>query len=150
MSGVIHCQGLRKVYGEGAAAFEAVRAVTFTVDEGEFVTLLGPSGCGKSTLLMLVGGLETLSGGSIQLSGTSVSGPRSETGILFQDPMCCRKERARQRALIDRCGRPRSLHRLAHDLLQMMGSARTKRSFAAALRQRVSICRAQTAIPTSC
>ena len=52
----ISCQGVRKVYGKGAAAFEAVAAATFSIDKGEFVCLLGPSGCGKSTLLMMIAG----------------------------------------------------------------------------------------------
>ena len=103
MPGVIHCQGLRKVYGEGAAAFEAVRAVTFTVDEGEFVTLLGPSGCGKSTLLMLVGGLETLSGGSIHVERHAGHRPASGNRHHLPGPDAAAvEERARQRALSDR------------------------------------------------
>ena len=51
------------------------------------MSLLGPSGCGKSTLLMMVGGLESVSAGSIDLGGTPVTGPRPDTGIIFQDPM---------------------------------------------------------------
>ena len=47
----ISCQGVRKVFGRGPAAFEAVTAATFSIEKGEFVCLLGPSGCGKSTLL---------------------------------------------------------------------------------------------------
>ena len=42
---------------------EAVRDVSFTVEEGAFVSLVGPSGCGKSTLLSAIAGLEPLSGG---------------------------------------------------------------------------------------
>ena len=149
MTGVIHCQGLRKIYGEGAAAFEAVRGVNFTVDEGEFVTLLGPSGCGKSTLLMLVGGLETLSGGSIQLEGTPVIGPRPETGIIFQDPMLLPWKSALDNVLfpIDMMRRPRAAYSArAHELLQMMGLSEAVRKkpsqLSGGMRQRVSICRA--------
>jgi NitT/TauT family transport system ATP-binding protein len=154
MAGVIHCLGLRKVYGEGRSAFEAVRAVNFSVQEGEFVSLLGPSGCGKSTLLMLVGGLETPSGGSIQLAGTPVTGPRSETGIIFQDPTLLPWKSALDNVLfpIDMMRRPRAAYvSRAHDLLQMMGlrEAMGKKPWqlSGGMRQRVSICRALIADP---
>ena len=61
---------------------------------------------------MLVGGLETLSGGSIQLGGTPVTGPRSETGIIFQDPMLLPWKSALDNVLfpIDMMRRPRSAY----------------------------------------
>ena len=53
---------------------EAVRDVSFTVEEGAFVSLVGPSGCGKSTLLSAIAGLEPLSGGTIEIDGRTVQG----------------------------------------------------------------------------
>jgi iron(III) transport system ATP-binding protein len=50
----------------------AVNGVSFTVGEGEHVTLLGPSGCGKTTTLRAIAGLEEPSGGSIRIEGTTV------------------------------------------------------------------------------
>src|SRR5947207_5907581 len=82
----ISCERVRKVYGRGRAAFEAVRAATFHVAQGEFVALLGPSGCGKSTLLMMIAGLEAVTEGRILAGGTVMTEPRSEIGIVFQDP----------------------------------------------------------------
>ena len=82
----ISCERVRKIYGQGANAFEAVHAATFSVEKGEFVSLLGPSGCGKSTLLMMIGGLEALSDGRVFAAGTPVEEPRPEIGIVFQDP----------------------------------------------------------------
>src|SRR5688572_33100065 len=106
----IQLQSVRKVYGEGARAFEAVRAVSFSVTDGEFVALLGPSGCGKSTLLMLVGGLESLTEGTINLGGTPVTGPRPNTGIIFQDPMLLPWKSALDNVLfpVDMMRRPRA------------------------------------------
>ena len=57
------------------------------VHEGEFVSILGPSGCGKSTLLMAVGGLLPISGGSIEIDRDAVTGPRRDTGVVFQSPV---------------------------------------------------------------
>jgi NitT/TauT family transport system ATP-binding protein len=149
MPGDIQCLGVRKIYGEGAQAFEAVRGVNFRVRVGEFVTLLGPSGCGKSTLLMLVGGLEPLSGGTIQLDGRPVTGPRSETGIIFQDPMLLPWKSALNNVLfpIDMMRRPRAQYTSrALELLRTMGlreAAEKKPSqLSGGMRQRVSICRA--------
>jgi iron(III) transport system ATP-binding protein len=50
----------------------AVNGVSFTVAQGEHVTLLGPSGCGKTTTLRAIAGLEEPSGGSIRIDGTTV------------------------------------------------------------------------------
>jgi NitT/TauT family transport system ATP-binding protein len=154
MSVDIHCQSVRKIYGDGARAFEAVRAVSFSVREGEFVSLLGPSGCGKSTLLMMVGGLESLSAGTIQLGGTPVIGPRPKTGIIFQDPMLLPWKSALDNVLfpIDMMRLPRADYTgRAHDLLRMMGlgEAMGKRpaQLSGGMRQRVSICRALVGDP---
>ena len=154
MAVAIHCQGVGKIYGDGARAFEAVRSVSFSVHEGEFVSLLGPSGCGKSTLLMLVGGLETLSSGVIHLGGRPVTGPRAETGIIFQDALLLPWKSALDNVLfpIDMMRRPRGNYTArAAELLETMGLAKIARKKPAQLsggmRQRVSICRALISDP---
>ena len=86
MQAEISCHRVRKVFGKGLTAFEAITAATFSVAKGEFVCLLGPSGCGKSTLLMMIAGLEAVTEGTILASGTHMTGPRAEIGIVFQDP----------------------------------------------------------------
>ncbi len=57
---------------------EALRAVSFDVRRGEFVTVVGPSGCGKSTLLRLASGLDDVTAGACQVD-------RSNIGYVFQD-----------------------------------------------------------------
>lgn len=56
-------QNLRKVYGSGPAAVQALRGVNLEIPAGEIVVLLGPSGSGKSTLLNILGGLDRASDG---------------------------------------------------------------------------------------
>lgn len=63
---------------------EAVRDVSFDVAQGEFVSLVGPSGCGKSTLLGAIAGLETLSGGTVEVAGVPVTGPSRRVGFMPQ------------------------------------------------------------------
>ncbi|MBP8149813.1 MAG: ABC transporter ATP-binding protein [Limnohabitans sp.] len=63
---VFIAQNLTKVYGEGAAAVQALRGVDLRITPGEFVVLLGASGSGKSTLLNILGGLDSATAGTVQ------------------------------------------------------------------------------------
>jgi NitT/TauT family transport system ATP-binding protein len=56
----------------------ALDPITFSVEAGEFVTVVGPSGCGKSTLLRIASGLEDNTGGTVEIDRTSI-------GYVFQD-----------------------------------------------------------------
>ena len=61
---------VRKTYPGG---FEAIKGIDFEVGDGQFCVLVGPSGCGKSTLLRMVAGLETITGGEIDIGGRVVN-----------------------------------------------------------------------------
>jgi NitT/TauT family transport system ATP-binding protein len=76
---------LRKVYGTGDGATEAIADVSFTVDKGEFVCIVGPSGAGKTTLLKTVSGLMAPTAGEVELAGEKVSGPPERMALVFQD-----------------------------------------------------------------
>lgn len=68
---------------------EVVRSVSFSVAEGELLTLLGPNGSGKSTLLRAIAGFQPLTAGTIRLSGRDlarVPPHRRSIGLLFQEP----------------------------------------------------------------
>src|SRR6478672_8484983 len=63
-------RNVRKAYPNG---FEAIKGIDFDVGDGQFCVLVGPSGCGKSTLLRMVAGLETVTGGEIDIGGKIVN-----------------------------------------------------------------------------
>jgi NitT/TauT family transport system ATP-binding protein len=155
MPAEITCERARKIYGQGAAAFEAVSSATFSVEKGEFVSLLGPSGCGKSTLLMMIAGLEAVTEGLITASGTPIEEPVSEIGIVFQDPTLLPWKTAIQNVLfpIEMMRRDTGAYRnQAMQLLQVvgLGDAINKRpgQLSGGMRQRVSLCRALIADPS--
>ena len=70
----IEIKGAKKQYGEGEAAIYALNGVDFTLEKGKICVILGPSGSGKSTLLNMIGGLDSLDSGSIQVDGEQITG----------------------------------------------------------------------------
>lgn len=67
--------GIGMIFPDGT---EAIREVSFSVDRGEFVTVVGPSGCGKSTLLKIASGLLESTAGTVDVD-------RERIGYVFQD-----------------------------------------------------------------
>ncbi len=64
---------LRNVHKTYPGGVEAIKGINFEVGDGQFCVLVGPSGCGKSTLLRMVAGLETITGGDIDIGGRIVN-----------------------------------------------------------------------------
>jgi len=64
---------------------EALRDLTFTVDDGELLCLVGPSGCGKTTLLRCAAGLLAPTGGEVLVNGRAVTGPPPGMAVVFQE-----------------------------------------------------------------
>jgi len=75
---VVDVQGLRKVYGTGAVAFEALKDLDFHAEAGEFVMLSGPSGSGKTTLLSILGCVLRPTSGRVALFGRDVATARED------------------------------------------------------------------------
>lgn len=70
---MIEVKDITKTYGEGEAAFQALKGVSFTIEDGEFVAIMGPSGSGKSTLMHILGCLDTPTTGTYLLDEHDVS-----------------------------------------------------------------------------
>ena len=66
-------ENVSKEYNSDAGKFLALSDVTFELEKGEFVVILGPSGAGKTTLLNLLGGMDSVSSGTIILDGKNIS-----------------------------------------------------------------------------
>lgn len=69
---IIQLSDIKRDFLVGEETVHALRGVTFTINEGEFVTIMGKSGSGKSTLLNIIGCLDTPTGGEYALDGISV------------------------------------------------------------------------------
>ncbi|MFQ1015411.1 lipoprotein-releasing ABC transporter ATP-binding protein LolD [Avibacterium paragallinarum] len=69
---LLSCQGLSKVYQEGENQTQVLKAVSFSMAEGELVAIVGSSGSGKSTLLHTLGGLDQPSSGEVFIKGQSL------------------------------------------------------------------------------
>jgi len=79
---------VKKTYGRGRRASTAVEDLTYTVADGDFVSLLGPSGCGKSTTLNMIAGLEDVTDGEILIDGRRVDDldpDKRDLAFVFQD-----------------------------------------------------------------
>ncbi|HVU80126.1 MAG TPA: ABC transporter ATP-binding protein [Candidatus Paceibacterota bacterium] len=70
---MIEIKDITKTYGSGDTALQALKGVSFTIEDGEFVAIMGPSGSGKSTLMHILGCLDTPTSGAYHLDGKDVS-----------------------------------------------------------------------------
>ncbi len=73
MKELIKLKNVVKTYSVGEKKFNALDKVSFSINKGEFVVILGPSGAGKSTLLNLLGGMDKVTSGTIQVGDKVIS-----------------------------------------------------------------------------
>ena len=94
MKEILKLDHIQKFYGNGDNITKAIRDISFTVNESEFVGIMGPSCSGKTTLLNCISTIDTVSAGHIYLGGTDVTEikekeiarfRRENLGFIFQD-----------------------------------------------------------------
>jgi len=151
--------GLAKTYPGRQEEVVALTPTSFSVEGGEFVSLLGPSGCGKSTTLSVIAGLEEASQGEVLLDGARVTGPGPERGMVFQSyslyPWLTVEQNTRFAlglgANARRAGRRAADLERADALLELMGLCDFRRAYprelSGGMKQRVAIARALTNRP---
>lgn len=90
---IVRLENVKKVYSLGKAEVQAVRGVSFSIEKGDFASIVGPSGSGKSTILNLIGCIDQPTEGTVIINGTATEGLkdkaltnlRHETlGFIFQ------------------------------------------------------------------
>ena len=81
---VLQAKDISKKYGEKENTVQALKGISFSAEQGEFIAIEGSSGSGKSTLLNIIGGLDTPDEGSITIRGHELSGLRRKELTIFR------------------------------------------------------------------
>ena len=159
---ILRCENLTKIYGTENTEIRALDNVSFSVEKGEFVSIVGPSGSGKSTLLHILGGVDRPTSGKVFINGTDIHGlsedklaifRRRQIGLIYQFynllPVLNVDENIALPHLLD--GRKLDKQRL-DDSVERMGLADRRNNLPSQLsggqQQRVSIGRALFNHPT--
>jgi len=81
---ILTIKNVSKKYQAKNGEIEALKNITFSVEEGEFISIIGPSGCGKSTILSIIAGLEEKSSGEVILDGENITSVSDKIGYMLQ------------------------------------------------------------------
>lgn len=146
----IEIAGLHKLYRlRKSEPTHALSDINFTVQRGEFISVVGPSGCGKTTLLKILAGLSPKSEGTVRIAGREVTKPIPEVGMVFQAPTLLP-----WRNIFDNVMVPAQIQKLdpkkhrerAQQLLDMVGLTGFEKKYpfelSGGMQQRAGICRA--------
>ena len=153
MSSYVEFRNVKKTYKMGEVELHALNDVSFEINKGEFCVIVGASGAGKTTILNILGGMDTLSEGSVFLDGTEISAlnkrkltayRRYDVGFVFQFYNLVQNLTALENVELAAqiCRDPLD----AQKMLEQVGLAERTRNFPAQLsggeQQRVAIARA--------
>lgn len=84
MKSLLELKNINLTYQTLKSETEAIKNVSFNVDQGEFVSIVGPSGSGKTTILSIIAGLLKATSGEILLDGEKITGVSTNVGYMFQ------------------------------------------------------------------
>lgn len=158
MDGQLEVKNITHIFESGTGKIPdrviALKDISFTVGEGEFVSIIGPSGCGKSTLLKIIAGLIIPTEGAVSLPSVTDSNSLP-IGFVFQDAVLLPWKTALQNALFpfEVMGKDMNEHKPAvKDLFRLAGLEGFENSYpkqlSGGMRQRVSIVRSLSYNPS--
>lgn len=81
---ILRIENLTKIYGSGENEVRAVDNVSFSVEKGEFLSIIGPSGSGKSTLLHILGGVDRPTSGKVFMNGQDIYAQNEDELAIFR------------------------------------------------------------------
>jgi NitT/TauT family transport system ATP-binding protein len=149
MKNIIELDRVCMIYETGSGPVEALKDISLSVGEGEFISLVGPSGCGKSTLLRVTAGLRHNTSGTVTVDGVSVIRPIPKVGMVFQAAVLLRWRTILDNVLLpaELAGlNPRSYRKRAGELLELVGlgdfTRKSPNELSGGMQQRVALCRA--------
>lgn len=153
MSEILKVEDLIKTYNTGKTQFNALKGISFAVDEGDFVLLYGDSGSGKSTALNIIGGMDRATSGKVIVCGQDITAftekqlneyRRNYIGFVFQNYNLINNLSVRENIML--------VGGRADELLEEMGLSDKANSFPTELSggeaQRVALARAMSKSPS--
>jgi NitT/TauT family transport system ATP-binding protein len=145
----LEVRDINLTYAATNRTVDAIRSLSLSIEEGEFVSIVGPSGCGKSSLLKIVYGLIRPTSGRATIAGLPIDKPRPDIGMVFQNPVLLPWRTILENVLlpadVQRLDR-RKLSERARELITMVGLAGFENSYpdelSGGMQQRAGIVRA--------
>ncbi len=151
---ILRAENVSEKYQAENGEINAFEAISFSVEKGEFLSIVGPSGCGKSTLLSVIAGLVKPTGGRVLVEGEPVTGTSPHVGYMLQRDNLLEWRTILDNVLfgleIQRAKTPENVAR-AQRLLETYGLAefaqKYPRQLSGGMRQRVALIRTLAAGP---